>query len=351
MLKKDYGMYKIVVDCFGGDNSPQANVEGAVAALEKNNEFSLVLTGDKTAIENELKKHSFDNERVEILDAAEVISCEEPPTEAVKNKPESSMMKGFAALKNGADALLSTGSTGALLVGSVLKIGRVKGVSRPALAPLLPTVNDDSFVLFLDAGANADCKPVNLFHFAVMGSAYMQNVLGVKNPRVALLSNGTEEGKGSELAKAAHAALKQCSSINFVGNVEARDILSGDYDVVVTDGFSGNIAIKSMEGLAECVFSILKTEISASLKSKIGALLLKDSLKKVKGKLDYNKYGGAVFLGAKKIIVKSHGSSKPSAITAAVLQAVKALKGNVNSAIERGIEEAERDVAAFENNA
>lgn len=344
-------MYKIVVDCFGGDNSPQANVEGAIAALAKSNEFSLILTGDKSAIENELKKYTFDSERVEIVDAADVISCDEAPTETVKNKPESSMMKGFAALKNGADALLSTGSTGALLVGSVLKIGRVKGVSRPALAPLLPTINDNSFVLFLDAGANADCKPINLFHFAVMGSAYMQNAFGIKNPRVALLCNGTEEGKGSELSKAAHAALKQCPSINFVGNVEARDILSGNYDVIVTDGFSGNIAIKGMEGLAECIFSILKTEISASLKSKIGALLLKSSLKKIKGKLDYNKYGGAVFLGAKKIIIKSHGSSKASAITAAVLQAVKALKGNVNAAIEKSIAAAECCVTALENNA
>lgn len=344
-------MYKIVVDCFGGDNSPQANVEGAISALNEKNDFSLILTGDKNAIEDELKKYTFDSSRVEIIGATDVITCDEAPTEAVKNKPESSMMKGFTALKDGADAMLSTGSTGALLVGSVLKIGRVKGVSRPALAPLLPTLGDNSFVLFLDAGANADCKPINLFHFAVMGSVYMQNALGVEKPRVALLSNGTEEGKGSELSKSAYSALKQCEFINFVGNAEARDILSGNYDVIVADGFSGNVAIKSMEGLAECMFSILKSEIAASLKSKIGALLLKKSLKKVKNKLDYNKYGGAVFLGAKKIIIKSHGSSKASAIKAAVLQALTALNGNVNGAIEQGVAIAEQSVTAFENNA
>lgn len=343
-------MYKIVVDCFGGDYSPAANVEGAIAALSKNSDFSLILTGDEVAIKDELKKYSFDSSRVEILNAPDVISCDEQPTEAVKNKPDSSMMQGFSALKNGADAMLSTGSTGALLVGSVLKIGRIKGVSRPALAPLLPTLKENSFVLFLDAGANADCKPINLFHFAIMGSAYMKNVMGIKNPRVGLLSNGTEASKGSELSKTAHLALTEAkneSCINFVGNVEARDILSGDYDVIVTDGFSGNIAIKGMEGLAEAVFSILKKEISSSFKSKIGALLMKKSLKKIKGTLDYNKQGGAVFLGAKNIIIKSHGSSKASAITAAVLQAVSALKGNVNDAIEQEIKQAEQRVPVF----
>lgn len=340
-------MYKIVVDCFGGDNSPNANVEGAIAALGKKDGFDLVLTGDKTAIETELKKLKYDKSRVEIVNAEQIISCEEQPTDAVKNKPDSSMVKGFSALKEGADALVSIGSTGALLVGSVLKIGRIKGVSRPALAPLLPTVTD-SFVLFLDAGANADCKPINLFHFAVMGSVYMNKVMKIDKPRVALLSNGVEEGKGSELTKTVYSALKACDKINFAGNVEARDVLSGDYDVVVTDGFSGNIAIKSMEGLAASVFTILKKEISSSFKSKIGALFMKKSLKAVKAKLDYNKYGGAVFLGAKKIIIKSHGSSKSSAVTAAVLQAVAALEGGVNAAIESGLAEIELPVALNE---
>lgn len=340
-------MYKIVVDCFGGDNSPNANVEGAIAALGKKDGFDLILTGDKTAIETELKKLKYDKSRVEIVNAEQIISCEEQPTDAVKNKPDSSMMKGFSALKEGADALVSIGSTGALLVGSVLKIGRIKGVSRPALAPLLPTVTD-SFVLFLDAGANADCKPINLFHFAVMGSVYMNKVMKIDKPRVALLSNGVEEGKGSELTKTVYSALKACDKINFAGNVEARDVLSGDYDVVVTDGFSGNVAIKSMEGLAASVFTILKKEISSSFKSKIGALFMKKSLKAVKAKLDYNKYGGAVFLGAKKIIIKSHGSSKSSAVTAAVLQAVAALEGGVNAAIESGLAEIELPVALNE---
>lgn len=333
-------MYKIVIDCFGGDRSPQANVKGAVEALNEKGGFSLVLTGKKEIIESELAKYSFDKNRVEIIDAADVISCDEQPTEAIKSKPDSSMMKGFFALKDGADAFVSLGSTGALLVGSVLKIGRIKGLSRPALAPVFPTL-DGGRVLFLDAGANADCKPLNLFHFALMGSVYAREALKIENPRVGLLSNGTEESKGNELAKNVYPALKNCGLINFCGNVEAREILSGDYDVIVTDGFSGNVSLKSMEGIAGAVFSILKDEINASFGAKIGYLFMKKSLKKVKDTLDYNKKGGAVFLGAKKIIIKAHGASKSSAVKAAVLQALVALESNVTVAIEKGIAEAE----------
>lgn len=332
-------MYKIVIDCFGGDRSPQANVQGAIEAFNEKSNFSLILTGKRELIEAELNKYEFDKTRVEIVDADEVITCEEQPTEAIKVKPNSSMMKGFASLKDCADAFVSLGSTGALLVGSVLKIGRIKGVSRPALAPVFPTVKGGN-VLFLDAGANADCKPVNLFHFALMGSVYAREAMKIENPRVALLSNGTEEAKGNELTKSVYQALKNCEQINFVGNIEAREILSGDCDVVVTDGFSGNVALKSMEGVAGAVFAKLKEEINASLKAKIGYLFLKKSLKKVKDLLDYNKKGGAVFLGAKKIIIKAHGASKSSAVKAAVLQAVNALECNVTELIEKGVNEA-----------
>lgn len=329
-------MYKIVVDCFGGDLSPEVNVCGAIDALNEGGGFSLVLTGDREKIEALLKDKKFDRERVEIIDAKDVISCEEVPTEAIKNKPESSMVKAFAALKEKGDALVSIGSTGALLVGSVLKIGRIKGVSRPALAPVLPTTCGKS-VVFLDAGANADCKEINLVHFAVMGSVYAENVLKIKNPRVALLSNGTEEVKGNELTKAVHARLKECRGINFVGNAEARDVLSGNYDVIVTDGFSGNIAIKSMEAIAGAVFGKLKEEVSSSFISKIGALLMKKSLRAVKNTLDYNKKGGAVFLGIDKVVIKSHGSSKASAVKAAVLQAANACENNLNACIREAI--------------
>lgn len=334
-------MVKIVIDCFGGDRSPEVNISGAVAALNENENLYLILVGDEKKIFSELYdsgKYFFDSSRIEIVDAKDVISCEEQPTEAIKGKPDSSMVRSFAVLKERGDAMVSIGSTGALLVGSVLKIGRVKGVSRPALAPVLPTISGGN-VLFVDAGANADCKDVNLLHFALMGSAYMKTVAGIDNPRVALLSNGPEEVKGNELTKAVHSLLKRSSGINFVGNIEARDILSGCCDVIVTDGFSGNVAIKSMEAVAEAVFGKLKEEIDKSFSAKIGALLMKKSLRAVKNTLDYNKKGGAVFLGASKVIVKSHGSSKADAVKAAILQAAVACENNLTDEISRAISE------------
>ena len=343
-------MNRIVVDCFGGDRSPAANVCGAISAANENKNISLILVGKENEIREELVKlgkDGYDAERVEIVNADDVISCEEQPTEAVKTKPDSSMMRSFAVLKERGDAMVSIGSTGALLVGSVLKIGRVKGVSRPALAPVLPTMKNGN-VLFVDAGANADCKEINLVHFAVMGSTYMKSVMNIENPRVALLSNGPEEVKGNELTKNVHALLKECKGINFVGNIEARDILSGICDVVVTDGFSGNIAIKSMECVAGAVFGKLMEEVEKSLSAKIGAFFIKKSLRAVKNTLDYNKKGGAVFLGANKVIVKSHGSSKDSAIKAAVLQAASACESNLTEAIEKAIAE-NKNVCAAEN--
>lgn len=334
-------MYKVVVDCFGGDNSPHANITGALAALADNSSFSLILVGDEKIISAELASNAYYpsvSDRVEIADAPDVITCEDIPTDAIKSKPNSSMVRSFAILRERGDAMVSLGSTGALLVGTVLKIGRVKGVSRPALSPVLPTVNGGN-VLLVDAGANADCKDVNLLHFALMGSVYMNSVMGVEKPRVALLSNGTEDVKGNELTKTVHQILKKSSGINFIGNIEARDILSGVCDVVVTDGFSGNIALKSMEGVADAVFGKLKEEINRSFTAKIGALLMKKSLRAVKNTLDYNKKGGAVFLGASKVIIKSHGSSKDTAVKAAVLQAVSACKSNLTDGIAKAVSE------------
>lgn len=334
-------MYKIVVDCFGGDNSPQANISGALAALADYSSFSLILVGDEKIISAVLASnacYASVSDRVEIADAPDVITCEDIPTEAIKSKPNSSMVRSFAILRERGDAMVSLGSTGALLVGTILKIGRVKGVSRPALSPVLPTVNGGN-VLLVDAGANADCKDVNLLHFALMGSVYMNSVMGVEKPRVALLSNGTEDVKGNELTKTVHRILKKSSGINFIGNIEARDILSGICDVVVTDGFSGNIALKSMEGVADAVFGKLKEEINRSFTAKIGALLMKKSLRAVKNTLDYNKKGGAVFLGASKVVVKSHGSSKDTAVKAAVLQAVAACECNLTDGIAKAVSE------------
>ncbi len=326
-------MLKIVVDCFGGDNSPIANIEGALEALKKDDGFIAVLAGDEEIIKKHLANYQYDASRVKFLDAKEVITCEEQPTEAVKKKPDSSLVKGCLALGEDADAFVSTGSTGALLVGCTLKVGRIRGVSRPALLPTLPTLKGGEVVM-LDVGANADCKPLNLFHFALMGSVYASEVLGIENPRVALLSNGTEDAKGNELIKQVNYAFRHCPSINFVGNIEARDIISGDCDVVVTDGFTGNVAIKSMEGISGGIFATLKKSISHSLLAKIGALLMKKSLMEVKNTLDYNKKGGAVFIGAKKVVVKAHGSSKASAITASILQAKRACQNNIVDVIK-----------------
>lgn len=326
-------MYKIVVDCFGGDLSPKANVAGAVQALNAESGFNLILVGDKDKINAELAQLKYDSERLEIVHASEVITCEEQPTVAIKSKTDSSMVKSFEELKNGADALVSIGSTGALLTGSVLKVGRIKGVLRPALAPILPTMKGGQVVM-LDAGANADCKPPYLVHFAIMGSVYASEILKIKNPRVALLSNGTEDAKGNELTKEVHGLLRECKHINFVGNIEAREILSGDCDVVVTDGFSGNIALKGMEGVSGAIFGKMMEEVNKSFKAKIGALLMKPALRAVKNTLDYNKKGGAVFLGISKTIIKSHGSSKDTAICAAILQAKRACEGNIVDAIK-----------------
>lgn len=330
-------MIKIIVDCFGGDNSPIANIEGAIESLKVEKDFSIILAGDENIIKEHLSKYDYDASRVEILDAKDVISCEEQPTEAVKKKPESSLVKSCVALDEYADALVSCGSTGALLVGCTLKVRRIKGVSRPALLPTLPTLKGGEVVM-LDVGANADCKPLNLFHFALMGTVYASEVLKIKNPRVALLSNGTEDAKGNELIKQVNYAFRHCPEINFVGNIEARDIISGDCDVVVTDGFSGNIALKSMEGISAGIFAILKKSVASSFVSKIGALLMKKSLRTVKNTLDYNKKGGAIFIGAKKVVVKAHGSSKASAITAAILQAKRACYNNIVDAIKEKIE-------------
>ena len=258
------------------------------------------------------------------------------PTDTVETLPIWEGDKIFFRLlkEDAADAFVSAGSSGALLVGSTLKVGRIDGVIRPALCPILPTVKPDKKVLLLDAGANADCKAANLVQFAVMGAVYAKVALGVKTPKVALLSNGTEEKKGNQLNHEAFPLLKEIGNGEFVGNIEARDIMSGDCDVVVADGFSGNVALKSMEGSMKGLFTMLKAEISSSLKGKIGALLLKKSFYRLKNSLDYNKYGGAVFLGVEKVVVKAHGSAKAESVKNAVLQAAAAVEADTVASIK-----------------
>lgn len=315
---------KIILDAFGGDYAPAEVIAGGLDALAKRRDLSLIFAGKEAEIEAVLKGRSYDAGRVEILNAPEVISCEEEPTAAIKRKPDSSLCVGFRRLKEdeAVKGFVSAGSTGAFLVGATLKLGRIKGISRPALCPVLPTEKDGKQVLLLDAGANADCKPINLLQFALMGAAYAE-AQGVVAPKVALLSNGTEDTKGNALNREVFPLLKD-AGINFVGNMEARDILSGETDVVVTDGFAGNVALKSLEGGIASLMAVMKQEIMSTLKGEIGGLLLKDAFRAIKNKMDYNKQGGAVFLGVEKVVVKAHGSSKAVAVSNAVLQAAEA---------------------------
>ena len=331
---------KIIVDAMGGDNAPEQIVLGAIDALCEDKQLEVTLVGDTDAICKVLAGKKYDDNRLEIIDAKDVITNDDSPTMAIKTKKESSLVKAFEALnRDDADGFVSAGSTGAVLVGAFMKVGRIKGVSRPALAPVLPTLKGNGVVL-CDCGANVDCKPVNLQHFAIMASAYAEGMLGVKDARVGLLNNGAEAHKGNELTQEAYKLLSETRGINFVGNCEARDILSGDYDVVVCDGFNGNIALKSAEGTANTMLKLIKDGVySGGFKSKLGALLLKSVFKNVKKKMDYNAHGGACFLGVNKIVVKSHGASKSKSITASILQAKSLAEAKVCDKIKSGITE------------
>ncbi len=326
---------RILIDAFGGDNAPEEIIAGTIEAINEKSGFTAVLVGIEEVIKEKLSSYEYDKDRIEILPASEVITCEEEPTKAVRSKPNSSICVAFKELKekDDATAFVSAGSTGAVLVGATLKLGRIQGVNRPALCPSLPTLIEDKNVLLLDSGANADCKPINLCQFALMGSAYAE-ALGIKNPKVALLSNGTEDEKGNALNHEVFPILKNLRTINFVGNMESREILSGDYDVIVTDGFSGNIALKSTEGAVATLLKLIKSEVYSSFKGKMGGLLLKPAFKKIRTKMDYGNKGGALFLGVNKTVIKAHGSAKRGAIKGAILQAVLYSEFDVSTAIK-----------------
>lgn len=313
---------RILIDAFGGDNSPQEVIAGTVAAVKAKKGFTAVLVGDKDVLDVHLSRYGYPQDRIEILDAKQVISCDEEPTVGIRTKPDSTICKAFKELKTAEDAkaFVSAGSTGAVLVGATLKLGRIQGVARPALCPVLPKLNGKN-VLLIDSGANADCKAINLCQFAVMGTVYAK-ALGVENPKVALLSNGTEDEKGNALNHEVFPLLKEMKGINFIGNTEARDILLGDADVIVADGFSGNVALKSMEGAVKTVLCAIKQNVLGSFSGKVGGLFLKKKLKKLKAQFDYGKKGGALFIGVNKPVVKAHGSSKKDAFKAIILQAV-----------------------------
>ena len=324
---------KILLDAFGGDNSPNEIIKGAVNYIEQGGKAEIYLVGMIDQVKKIIKDNGYSEKGLNFVNATEVITCEESPTDAFRKKPDSTITVSMAGLRAGEyDAFVSAGSTGAVLTAAVLKAGRLKGVVRPGLGTILPSINGNP-VMFMDVGANADCKPEYFVQFAIMADAYMKKIYNVKNPKVALLCNGTEDEKGSSLTHAAFKGLKQVENINFVGNIEGRDILTGDYDVIVTDGFSGNVAIKSTEGAANAIIAILKKNIMSSTMAKIGFLFMKKAFKKTMKEVDYNNRGGAVLLGVNGVVVKSHGSSKATAIVASLFQAEKAVKEDIKSEI------------------
>lgn len=318
---------KIALDAMGGDNAPLETVKGAVAALEEISELELVLVGKKEVIEAELSKYKCNRDKIEILDAREVIEMTDEPVVAVKSKKDSSMNRTLELVKDGVvSASVSAGNTGALITASQLKLKRIKGVLRPAIATMFP--NKKGHMLMLDVGATADCKPEFLNQYAMMGSKYMEILVGKKNSKVGLLNIGTEEGKGNEVTREAYNLLKENENINFIGNVESTEVMNGNIDVVVTDGFTGNMVLKTAEGIGKFILDIIKTEVSKSFIYKLGALLLMPALKIVKSKMDSSEYGGAIFLGLNGISIKAHGNSDAVAIKNAIKVAEKFAKLN-----------------------
>jgi len=321
---------KIVVDAFGGDNSPVAVVDGALLALEKRKDIELVLTGDRAKLESLLNSKF---ERIEIVDAPDVITNDDQPTLAIRQKKDSSLVRAFDLLKEQDDivGLVSAGNTGAVLTGAILKIGRIKGISRPALCAILPTLKEHG-VMICDAGSNVDCKVEHLEHFAIMASAYYSAYNNIERPRIGLLNNGVEEHKGNELTKEAYHALKKLP-INFVGNVEAREAMSGDVDVIVADGFDGNVLLKTTEGVAAGMSKMIKQEAKRNVFAMLGALFM-GKFKNIKKKMDIDRYGGAPFLGCKKLVVKTHGSANKENFCNTILQVATLYERGLNQKIE-----------------
>lgn len=337
-------MIKILVDAMGGDNAPQATVAGAVQALNNDKELYLILTGRKAEVLAELSKYRYDATRIETVDCPDVISMNDSPTEAVKRR-DSSLMQAYWMLKKQDDlrALVSAGSTGAIIAGGQLILGRIRGIKRPALCPAIPNARG-SVTLLVDCGANAECKSAMLCQFALLGSAYAKAGFGIQNPKVGLLSNGTEEHKGDPLHRETYKYLSKMQGISFAGNVEGRDIMLGDCDVIVSDGFSGNVSLKSMEGCAKLVLKVLKEEVSSSLSSKIGYLFMRKALKCMRNRLDFEKVGGAILLGLKKPVIKSHGSSKPETISNAIANAAAIHRNGLVPSVEELLKDADLDI-------
>ncbi|MCQ3034616.1 MAG: phosphate acyltransferase PlsX [Bacilli bacterium] len=331
-------MIKIVIDCYGGDKSPNVNVEGAIKALNEVSDIYLIFVGKEDEINKILSSLTYDKARVEVVNANDVISLNEAPVQAIRSKNDSSMVKAFDILHKDdtVGAMVSTGSTGALLAGSIFKIGRIPGVKRPAFCPIMPTMNK-GIVAICDSGANIDCDSLNLHQFAIMGSLYLQKAFNVENPRIALLNVGVEEEKGDALRKETYPILKKDKTLNFQGNMESRELLTGKFDLIVTDGFNGNVLIKSTEGACLEMLKLLKTTFTKSTKNKMGALFLKKDIYELKDFMDYRNYGGAPMLGIKKTVIKGHGSSTARTVYNCVLQAYNMEKGKLVDEIGKAI--------------
>ena len=325
---------RLAIDAMGGDNAPQAIIDGALRSLHTFPNLHIDLYGDEAVLVAHMKQHA----RMNVIHCTEVIEGEDEPVRAVRRKKDASMVRAAQAVKDGeADAALSAGNTGALMAAGLFIVGRIKGIDRPALAPTLPTMDRQGFV-FLDVGANADAKANHLYQNAVMGSIYAQHVRGIVRPRVGLLNIGTEEGKGNEVTKEAYELIKADDRIHFVGNIESRDLLNSVADVIVTDGFTGNMVLKTLEGTALSMFSVLKDVFMKSAKTKMAALLVKNDLKEMKTLLDYTEYGGAALFGLNAPVVKAHGSSNEKAIFNAIRQAVTMVEHDVSEVIRSTIQ-------------
>ena len=328
---------KVALDAMGGDNAPSAVIQGAVDAVTQRKDIKILLVGQEEILAEELKKYNYPKEQVAIVNATEVIETAEPPVMAIRRKKDSSIVVAMNLVKKGmADAFVSAGSSGAVLVGGQVIVGRIKGVERPPLAPLLPTKKGVS--LLIDCGANVDARPSHLVQFAKMGSIYMKNVIGIENPRVAIVNIGAEEEKGNALVKETFPLLKECEDINFIGSIEAREIPHGGADVIVCEAFVGNVILKLYEGVGAALMSEVKKGLMTSLRSKIGALLVKPALKQTLKKFDASEYGGAPLLGLNGLVVKTHGSSKAKEITNSIIQCVTFKEQEINEKIREAIQ-------------
>ena len=342
-------LVKVALDAMGGDNAPAEIVKGAVEALNENEKLKVYTVGDETAIKAELAKYTYDASRLEIVHTTEVIETAEPPVMAIRKKKDSSIVKAMNMVKNKeCDAFVSAGSTGAVLVGGQVIVGRIKGVERPPLAPLIPTKT--GFSLLIDCGANVDARPSFLVQFAKIGTVYMENVMGIKNPKVAIVNIGAEEEKGNALVKETFPLLKACPDINFIGSIEAREIPSGQAEVIVCDAFVGNVILKLYEGVGATLISKVKEGMMSTLRSKIGALLVKPALKQTMKSFDASEYGGAPLLGLNGLVVKTHGSSKAQEVKNTLIQCVTFKEQNLNEKIKQAVSKEENEVQRGKNN-